>query len=98
MRRSQKAPLLEFDIEKGSVIGCVAEQVDFDLTPPVWSRHISGRRAPFRHSEGQWFVRDEKSLHGTFVNGHRIPALQFVPIRDGDTITLANAGFTFKIQ
>ena len=51
---------------------------------------------------GQYYVRDLKSLNGTFINGEQIPGdkdreKEHV-IKSGDTISFANIDFVFKVE
>lgn len=52
---------------------------------------ISGHHAVFRYSEGAWYVVDQQSTNGTFVNGGRIAAETKLQL--GDTIHFASQGY-----
>ena len=38
-----------------------------------------------------FFLKDENSTNGTFLNGHRIPTDKYVRLNPGDKITIGNA-------
>ena len=46
--------------------------------------------------DGRYFIKDEKSVNGTFVNNRRVPVDGQVPIKTGDIIRLANSDFQVK--
>jgi S1-C subfamily serine protease len=56
-------------------------QLRFD---PDADLSVSSRHAEFTRTAGAWFVRDLRSLNGTFVNGS--PVTEPVALHDGDTI------------
>lgn len=58
-------------------------------------RSISRSHAVIRFGHGQWFLQDQNSTHGTFVNGQRVNA---TPLCDGDRIQIGSAEFEFRIQ
>ena len=37
-----------------------------------------------------YFLKDEKSTNGTYVNGVKIPAEKYVKLNPGDKITIGN--------
>lgn len=49
-------------------------------------RSVSRLHASVRHVEGTWFLRDEGSTNGTWVNGRRVAGT--VEVRSGDELTL----------
>lgn len=52
---------------------------------------ISGRHAVLTYADGCWFIADEKSTNGTFVNGGRIQSATKLQL--GDTIHFASLGY-----
>jgi hypothetical protein len=54
---------------------------------------VSRTHALIRCSQGMWFIQDQNSTGGTFVNGSRIQASRLNP---GDTIEVGGTTFTFQ--
>lgn len=54
---------------------------------------VSRRHAVFRYSQNAWFLQDQESSGGTFVNGNRIDA---VKLKDGDEIGIGPVIFQFR--
>jgi|GEM_PF-5244271 len=52
---------------------------------------ISRKHAGIFFRENQFFIKDYDSTHGTFVNGHRIQADEYIPFDSGDTIRFAKS-------
>jgi S1-C subfamily serine protease len=62
-------------------------QLRFD---PDADLSVSSRHAEFTSTAGAWYVRDLRSLNGTFVNG--MPVVEPVQLHDGDAITFGANG------
>jgi pSer/pThr/pTyr-binding forkhead associated (FHA) protein len=54
---------------------------------------ISRRHALLRFSDGAWYLQDQGSAAGTFVNGVRQAAARLQP---GDRITIGSTTFVFQ--
>ena len=59
---------------------------------------VSRLHADIINKNGVYFIKDNNSTNGTFVNGVRIQSNIEVEIFDGNTITLANEEFDFHID
>lgn len=90
----QEGPLAgsEFSLPRGLqaalLIGCSAEcavRVADNGAPP----HVAPRHAVIESDGARFFLLDQRSPAGTFVNGARIEQIR---LRDGDVITLGPAG------
>jgi len=55
---------------------------------------VSRRHAVIRWARGYFWLQDEQSLHGTYLNGHRIQAQR---LTDGDLITVGDTVFEFRV-
>jgi len=58
---------------------------------------ISRTHADIITRDGEYFIRDNNSTNGTYVNGNRITSNQEVKIKHDDKIMLANEVFQFKL-
>ena len=56
---------------------------------------VSRDHAKFSCEEGVYFIEDEGSRHGTFVNGDRIQAQRL--LADGDVVQIGDRSFRFEI-
>lgn len=54
---------------------------------------ISGRHVVIRYAAGRWFLQDQNSALGTFVNGRRVAA---TALNNGDRIRIGAAEFEFR--
>lgn len=55
---------------------------------------VSRRHAVIRWARGYFWLQDEQSLHGTYLNGQRIQAQR---LTDGDLITVGDTAFEFRV-
>ncbi len=58
---------------------------------------ISRIHADIITKNNSFFVKDENSTNGTYVNGNRLTPNEEVQVFDGDIITFANEEFEFHI-
>jgi pSer/pThr/pTyr-binding forkhead associated (FHA) protein len=56
---------------------------------------VSRKHAVLAQRDGKWFVEDQGSLNGTFVNRKRVEAAE---ISDGDELQIGKYRFTFLIR
>jgi hypothetical protein len=56
-------------------------------------RAVSRLHARLRYAEGAWFVQDQGSAGGTYVNGERVPAAR---LKSGDRITIGGTTLLFQ--
>jgi hypothetical protein len=56
---------------------------------------VSRRHAAIRSARGQFFLQDQNSTHGTYLNGQRVEA---APLNEGDVIRIGNIELEFRIR
>ena len=78
-------------LRSGMTIGRAAG-VDLQLESPSLSR----KHAMLQPDAGRWFVVDENSLNGTFLNGRKLAPMQPAQIASGDIVELG--GFTLRFH
>ena len=62
----------------------------------AWCKYISGKHGAFTRTASGWMVVDSGSTNGTFVNGTRLTPGVRMPIRIGDTLTIATIDFNVR--
>ena len=55
--------------------------------------NVSRQHATLRYSQGSWFIQDQSSKGGTYVNGQRLSAARLNP---GDRITIGSITIEFR--
>ncbi len=55
---------------------------------------ISRQHALIRYVQGMWFIQDQNSTGGTYVNGERVQGCRLNP---GDQVTIGDITFVFKL-
>lgn len=79
--------------KKDFIIGKSTEMADGVIS---FNKAISRIHCRIIYIDGRYFIRDEKSVNGTFVNNKRVPVEGEVLIKSGDIIKLANSEFLVK--
>lgn len=75
------------------LIGKNKQMVDGVIT---FNKAISRIHCKILYKDGRYFLLDEKSANGTYVNNLRVPVNGQVQIKVGDVIKLANSEFIVK--
>lgn len=66
-----------------------------DVEITIADSSLSRRHATIWHQDGEWWIRDEGSLNGTWVNGERVEGTQLL---DGDGVDFGgNAAYRFSV-
>ncbi len=55
---------------------------------------VSRQHTLFRSAQGAWFIQDQGSTTGTFVNGQRVQAIR---LNSGDKVKIGDAILVFRI-
>ncbi len=77
------------DVKRGVV-------VDIDLAPLDSRKIISRKHATIEIQNGKWLLVDQKSVNGTWLNGHKLTAEEAYPLQDGDEIIFGINGVMLK--
>jgi pSer/pThr/pTyr-binding forkhead associated (FHA) protein len=77
--------------ELGADPASIGRRRDSDIR--LAGRDVSRRHALIRYGRGSYFIQDQDSLHGTFVNGERVDAC---PLHDGDRIIIGGTELEFR--
>ena len=62
------------------------------------NRKISRRHASIQLEQGTYYIKDNNSSNGTFLNGRRLIPEKAEELRDNDIIRLADEDFVFRVQ
>ena len=73
-------------------IGKVSSQADYCI---LGNSNVSRLHATMLYRQGTYFILDEHSTNGTYVNGIRLRGEEEVCLKHGDTIRLADEEFEF---
>ncbi|HIW37162.1 MAG TPA: FHA domain-containing protein [Candidatus Treponema faecavium] len=72
----------------------IGRQPDNDII--IDNKLASRRHALIQKIKDDYYLRDEGSTNGTFLNGNRIPAGSYVKLEAGDRITIGNANLVIS--
>jgi hypothetical protein len=61
----------------------------------VFDPKVSRQHVLIRFANGSFFIQDQDSSRGTFINGERVMAQR---LKDGDHIEIGDSGMTFHLQ
>lgn len=81
----------EIIIDKDEVIIGKIPELSDAIIP--FNKMISRKHCKICRQEGKYFISDEKSANGTYVNRIRVAPGQLYPIKKGDMIRLADSDF-----
>lgn len=70
--------------------------VDIDLTPLDSRKIVSRKHATVERQKGKWMLIDQKSVNGTWLNGHQLTAHEPYPLQEGDEIIFGRNGAILK--
>lgn len=76
-------------------IGKERKKVDYCISN---NNSISRNHAEIIMRNGVFYIIDQKSTNGTYVNGIRLNPMQETELKNGDTIQLSDEEFEFKIN
>lgn len=77
------------DIKRGMI-------VDVDISHLDSSKIVSRRHASVERNKDKWLLVDQKSVNGTWLNGHQLKSHEPYPLQDGDEIIFGKNGVVLK--
>ena len=84
------ASYLMFNHKKVELIAKITIGRDTDNDVVVDNKLASRHHAMIQKIKDAYFIRDEESTNGTWVNGVKIPSGKYVKLNTGDKITIGN--------
>lgn len=79
---------LMFNRKKISLVAKMTIGRNPDCSIVIDNKLVSRVHASIQKIRDAYFLKDESSTNGTFINGHRIPADKYVKLNRGDKITV----------
>ena len=87
---SKPASYLMFNKKKVELVAKITIGRESDNDVIVDNKLASRHHALIQKIKNAYFIKDQESTNGTFVNGIRIPAGKYVKLNPGDKITIGN--------
>ena len=84
------ASYLVFNKKKVELVAKITIGREADNDVVVDNKLASRHHAIIQKIKDAYFLKDEKSTNGTYVNGVKIPAEKYVKLNPGDKITIGN--------
>ena len=84
------ASYLVFNKKKVELVAKITIGRESDNDVVVDNKLASRHHAIIQKIKDAYFLKDEKSTNGTYVNGVKIPAEKYVKLNPGDKITIGN--------
>jgi pSer/pThr/pTyr-binding forkhead associated (FHA) protein len=87
---AKPASYLMFNNKKVSLVAKITIGREYDNDVVVDNKLASRHHAVIQKIKDAYFIKDEQSTNGTFVNGVKIPSDKYVKLNLGDKITIGN--------
>lgn len=87
---SRPASYLMFNKKKVELVAKITIGRESDNDVVVDNKLASRHHALIQKIKDAYFIKDQGSTNGTFINGIRIPADKYVKLKPGDKITIGN--------
>ncbi len=81
---------LMFNKKKINLVAKMTSGRSTDCDIVIDNKLVSRRHAVIQKIRDVFFLKDEGSTNGTFLNGHRIPNDKYVKLNNGDKITVGS--------
>ena len=93
---STPASYLMFDKRKIELVAKITIGREYDNNVVVDSKLASRHHAVIQKIRDAYFIKDENSTNGTFVNGRKIPEGKYVRLYAGDKITIGTTSLVIS--
>ena len=87
---TKPASYLMFNNKKVSLVAKITIGREYDNDVVVDNKLASRHHAVIQKIKNAYFIKDEQSTNGTYVNGVKIPSDKYVKLNLGDKITIGN--------
>lgn len=87
---TKAASYLMFNKKKIELVAKITIGRDTDNDVVVDNKLASRHHAMIQKIKNAYFLKDENSTNGTFLNGARLPKDKYVKLQPGDRITIGN--------
>ena len=88
---SKQASYLVFNKKKIQLVAKITIGREYDNSVVVDNKLASRHHCVIQKIKEEYFLKDENSTNGTFLNDHRIPPDKYVKLSTGDKITVGTA-------
>ncbi len=86
---------LMFNQQKIKLVAKITLGRESDNSIVIENKLASRHHALIQKIKDDYYLKDENSTNGTFLNGKAIPAGKYVRLRHGDKITIGSANLVF---
>ncbi|MCR5766344.1 MAG: FHA domain-containing protein [Treponema sp.] len=90
MTEWKPASYLVFNKKKIELVAKIKIGREYDNDVVVDNKLASRHHAIIQKIKDLYFIKDENSTNGTYINGVKIPADKYVKLNPGDKITIGN--------
>lgn len=90
MAEWKPASYLVFNKKKIELVAKIKIGREYDNDVVVDNKLASRHHAIIQKIKDLYFIKDENSTNGTYINGVKIPAEKYVKLNPGDKITIGN--------
>ena len=87
---SKQVSYLVFNKKKVQLVAKISFGRDPDNNVEIDSKLASRHHCIIQKIRDEFFLKDENSTNGTFLNGNRIPPDKYVKLNSGDTVKIGS--------
>ena len=87
----EQVSYLVFNKQRIQLVAKITIGRETDNTIVVDSKLASRHHCLIQKIKDSYFLKDENSTNGTFINGHRIPPDKYVQLNKGDKVTIGTS-------
>lgn len=96
LRESSPASYLMFNKKKVPLAAKITIGREYDNSVVIDNKLASRHHAVIQKIKDAYFIKDEGSTNGTFVNGKKIPSDKYVKLSSGDKITVGTSSIVMS--